>query len=174
VLQPYCLRIETWSSGTQPLRPGVRLAVDVGSARIGVARSDPEGLLASPLATVRRGRGDLDSIANLAGEAELIEIIVGLPTSLSGKEGPAAADARTFAEALAARLEPVPVRLFDERFTTVIAHEALRQGGKDSRGRRLVIDKAAAALLLQGALDAERSAGRPVGELVSSAPGGQA
>jgi putative Holliday junction resolvase len=153
------------------LRSGIRLAIDVGSARIGVARSDREGLLASPLATIARGRGDLDSIARLAREDELIEIIVGLPTGLSGNEGAAAADARTFAAALAARLGPVPVRLFDERFTTVIAHDALRQGGRDSRQRRLVIDQAAAALLLQGALDAERSAGRPVGELVGTAPG---
>lgn len=138
-----------------------------------MARSDRAGLLASPLATVSRGRGDLDTIASLAGEDELIEIIVGLPTSLSGKEGQAAMDARTFAAALATRLEPVPVRLLDERFTTVIAHDVLRQGGKDSRDRRLVIDKAAAALLLQGALDAERSTGTPVGELVPSAPGGE-
>jgi len=138
-----------------------------------VARSDREGLLASPLATVPRGRGDLDQIASLAGEDELIEIIVGLPTGLSGKEGPAAVDARAFAAALAGRLAPVPVRLLDERFTTVIAHDALRRGGKDSRDRRLVIDMAAAALLLQGALDAERSTGRAVGELVPSSPGGR-
>ena len=154
------------------MRTGVRLAVDVGSARIGVARSDREGLLASPLATVSRGSGDLDTIASLAGEDELIEIIVGLPTSLSGIQGRAAQDARTFAAALAARLEPVPVRLFDERFTTVIAHNALRQAGRDSRGRRLVIGKAAAALLLLAALDAERRTGMPIGELVPSAPGG--
>jgi putative holliday junction resolvase len=173
VPQPYCLRTETCPSGDRPLRFGVRLAVDVGSVRIGVARSDRAGLLASPLATVSRGRGDLDTIASLAGEDELIEIIVGLPTSLSGKEGQAAMDARTFAAALATRLEPVPVRLLDERFTTVIAHDVLRQGGRDSRDRRLVIDKAAAALLLQGALDAERSTGTPVGELVPSAPGGE-
>jgi putative holliday junction resolvase len=173
VLQPYCLRTETWPFGPRPLRSGVRLAVDIGSVRIGVARSDREGLLASPLATVSRGSGDLDNIASLAEEDDLIEIIVGLPTSLSGKEGPAAADARTFAAALATRLEPVPVRLFDERFTTVIAHDALRQGGRDSRGRRLVIDKAAAALLLQEALDAERSTGRAVGELVPSSAGGE-
>jgi putative Holliday junction resolvase len=139
--------------------------VDVGTVRIGVARSDRDGVLASPIATVPRGRGDLDHIASLAGEDELIEIIVGLPASLSGQQGPAAQDARAFAMALAARLEPIPVRLFDERFTTVIAHEALRQGGRNARARRPVVDKAAAALLLQGALDAERSTGRPVGEL---------
>lgn len=131
-------------------------------------------MLASPLATIARGKGDLDSIVRLAGEDETIEIIVGLPTGLSGTEGAAAADARAFAGALAARLGSVPVRLVDERFTTVIAHEALRRGGRDSKSRRPVIDKAAAALLLQGALDAERSTGRPAGELVSTAPGGPA
>jgi putative holliday junction resolvase len=153
------------------LRPGVRLAVDVGSARIGVARSDPGGLLASPLATVTRGRGDLDSLAGLAVGHDAVEIIVGLPTGLSGREGPSAADARTFAAALAGRLAPRPVRLVDERFTTVIAHEALRQGGRDGRDRRAVVDKTAAALLLQGALDTERSTGRPAGELVTIASG---
>ena len=153
------------------MRPGVRLAVDVGSARIGVARSDPGGLLASPLATVRRGRGDLDSLAGLAAGHDAVEIIVGLPTGLSGREGPSAADARTFAAALAGRLAPRPVRLVDERFTTVLAHEALRRGGRDGRDRRAVVDKAAAALLLQGALDTERSTGRPAGELVTVASG---
>jgi putative Holliday junction resolvase len=129
-------------------------------------------MLASPLATIVRGKGDLDSIARLAGEDEVIEIIVGLPTGLSGTEGTAAAGARAFAGALAAQVEPVPVRLLDERFTTVIAHDALRQGGRDSRNRRHVVDQAAAALLLQGALDAERSTGGPVGELVGAAQDG--
>jgi len=153
------------------LRPGVRLAVDVGSARIGVARSDPGGLLASPLTTVTRGRGDLDSLAGLAVGHDAVEIIVGLPTGLSGREGPSAADARTFAAALAGRLAPRPVRLVDERFTTVLAHKALRQGGRDGRERRAVVDKTAAALLLQGALDTERSTGRPAGQLVTVASG---
>ena len=147
------------------------MAVDVGSVRIGVARSDPDGLLASPLATVRRGRGDLDSLAGLAAGHDAVEIIVGLPAGLSGREGAAAADARTFAAALAGRLAPRPVRLVDERFTTVIAHDALRRGGKDSRDRRATVDKTAAALLLQGALDTERSTGRPAGQLVTAACG---
>lgn len=153
------------------MRHGVRLAVDVGSVRIGVARSDPAGVLASPLATVPRGRGDLDSLAGLAAGNDAVEIIVGLPAGLSGREGPAAADARSFAAALAGRLAPRPVRLVDERFTTVLAHDALRSGGRKARDRRPVVDKAAAALLLQGALDAERSTGEPAGELVSAAPG---
>ena len=153
------------------MRFGTRLAVDVGSARIGVARCDPDGLLASPLATIPRGPGDLDSLASLAADEDAIEVIVGLPTGLSGREGAAAARARVFAEALAARLAPVPVRLVDERFTTVIAHDALRRGGRGSRARRLVVDQAAAALVLQGALDTERTTGKPAGELVGSAAG---
>ena len=153
------------------MRQGVRLAVDVGTVRIGVARSDPDGLLASPLTTVSRGRGDLDSLAGLAAGHDALEVIVGLPTGLSGREGAAAADARTFAAALAGRLAPRPVRLVDERFTTVLAHDALRSGGRGGRLRRAVVDKAAAALLLQGALDTERSTGRPAGELVAACSG---
>jgi putative Holliday junction resolvase len=153
------------------LRAGIRLAVDVGSARIGVARCDPDGLLASPLATIRRGHGDLDNLASLVAGEGAIEVIVGLPTGLSGHDGAAAAGARSFAAALAARLAPVPVRLVDERFTTVIAHDALRRAGRGSRARRPAVDKAAAALILQGALDTERSTGKPAGELVGSAPG---
>jgi putative holliday junction resolvase len=149
------------------LRPGVRLGIDVGQARIGVAACDPQGLLASPVATVRRGRGDLAELARLTTERGAFEIITGLPTGLSGREGKSAADARGFAGALAGLVAPVSVRLVDERFTTVLAHDALRAGGKDSRARRPVIDQAAAALLLQGALDTERSTGRPAGELVA-------
>ena len=80
-----------------PVRRGVRLAIDVGSVRIGVARSDPGGVLASPLTVVRSGPGDLDALAGLVASAGAIEVIVGLPTSLSGREGTAAAIARDFA-----------------------------------------------------------------------------
>jgi len=100
-----------------------------------------------------------------------MEVIVGLPTGLSGRAGAAAAGAKSFAESLAARLAPLPVRLVDERFTTVLAHDALRQGGRGSRERKAHVDKAAAALILQGALDTERSTGEPAGELVASSPG---
>ena len=177
------------------MRAGVRLGIDVGSVRIGVARSDPDGVLASPLTTVRRGRGDVNRIAGLAVEHHVVEVIVGLPATLSGREGRAAADARRFAAALAAGLAgepagrvaggpalglpggPAPaapaggvpgVRLFDERFSTVTAHSALRSGGRDERARRPVVDQAAAAVLLQAALDAERSTGRPPGEPVAA------
>lgn len=150
------------------MRPGVRLGVDVGSVRIGVARSDSSGLIASPLATVPRGPGDLAAVAEIAASDDVVEIIVGLAVGLAGHEGKAAADCRAFARALAVQLPAVPVRLVDERFTTVLAHAALQRGGHDSRARRQSVDKAAAAMLLQGALDAERATGEPAGQLVSA------
>jgi putative pre-16S rRNA nuclease len=149
------------------VRQGVRLAVDVGSVRVGVARSDPGGILASPLTVLASGRGDLDELAKLAAGADAIEVIVGLPTSLSGREGTAAGGARSFAADLAGRVAPIPVRLVDERFTTTEAHRALHRGGRDSRARRHVVDAAAAAVLLQSALDAERATGQPPGLLVT-------
>jgi len=149
------------------LRPGVRIGIDPGDARIGVARSDPTGFLATPVETVRRGRGDLSRIARLVREAEAVEVVVGLPRSLSGGEGPAAAKAREFADALAARVAPVPVRLQDERLTTVAAEAMLRDRGKKGASRRAVVDQAAAVLILQHALDTERETGRPPGEMVT-------
>jgi putative pre-16S rRNA nuclease len=154
------------------LRSGIRLAVDVGSVRIGVASCDRDGLLASPLATVRRGSGDIAEIARLAAERKAVEIVVGLPTGLSGRAGRAAMQARAFAELLAAEVSPMLVRLVDERFTTVLADAALARAGRKSRERRAVIDQAAAATLLQGALDAERRTGHPAGEPVGSALAG--
>jgi len=149
------------------LRSGVRIGIDPGDARIGVARSDPTGFLATPVETVRRGRGDLARIARLAREAEAVEIVVGLPRSLSGSEGPAAARVRDFAGALAARVRPVPVRLQDERLTTVSAEAMLRDRGKKGASRRAVVDQAAAVLILQHALGTERETGRPPGEIVT-------
>lgn len=149
------------------MRPGVRIGIDPGDARIGVARSDPTGFLATPVETVRRGRGDLARIARLAREAEAVEIVVGLPRSLSGGEGPAAARVRDFAGALAVRVRPVPVRLQDERLTTVSAEAMLRDRGKKGASRRAVVDQAAAVLILQHALDTERETGRPPGEIVT-------
>ena len=118
------------------MRTGVRLGLDVGSVRVGVARSDPGGVLASPLEVIAHGRGDLDRLARLVASHDALEVIVGLPTTLAGREGPAAAGARQVASALAARIAPVPVRLFDERFTTTTAHAVLRQSGKNARARR--------------------------------------
>jgi putative Holliday junction resolvase len=148
------------------MRTGVRLGIDPGDARIGVARSDPSGFLASPVETVRRGRGDLRRIAQILEESEAMEVVVGLPRSLSGGEGPAAVKTREFARSLARRVTPVPVRLCDERLTTVSAEAMLRDRGRKGSDRRSVVDQAAAVLILQHALDTERATGHPPGEIV--------
>jgi len=148
------------------MRTGVRIGIDHGDARIGVARSDPSGFLATPVETVRRGRGDLARLHRIITEQEAVEVVVGLPRTLSGDEGAAAEAARTYAGRLSERIAPVPVRLVDERLTTVDAHRNLRESGVDGRRQRSVVDQAAAVLILQAALDAERSSGQPPGELV--------
>jgi putative Holliday junction resolvase len=148
------------------LRHGVRLGIDPGDARIGVARSDPTGFLATPVETVRRGKGDLTRIAAILAEEEAVEVVMGLPRSLSGREGPAAAKVREFARGLARRVAPVPVRLVDERMTTVSAEAMLRDQGRKGGKRRAVVDQAAAVLILQHALDTERTTGNPPGEIV--------
>lgn len=148
------------------MRFGVRLGIDPGDARIGVARSDPSGFLATPVETVRRGRGDLARIARIAAEEGAVEVVVGLPRSLAGGEGPAAAKVREFAAGLARRVAPVPVRLVDERLTTVSAEAMLRDRGRKGSKRREVVDQAAAVLILQHALDSERTSGIAPGEIV--------
>jgi putative Holliday junction resolvase len=151
-------------------RPGVRIGVDVGSARVGVAASDPSGTFASPVETLKRDPGagtDLAALAELVAEREAVEVVVGLPRLLSGAEGEAARLARSYAVELAARIAPTPVRLVDERLTTVAAHKRLRDSGVPGRGQRSVVDQAAAVLILQSALDAESLSGRPPGEPVS-------
>lgn len=144
---------------------GVLLGVDVGDVRVGLAASDPRGVLASPVATLPRdeaGGADLERIAREARERGAVCVVVGLPRSLSGREGAAARRARLYAVALQRRLE-VPVRLWDERLTTVDAHRSLRESGVRGRDQRGIVDQAAATLILQGALEA-RNAGRPPGE----------
>lgn len=148
------------------MRPGVRIGIDPGDARIGVARSDPSGFLATPVETVRRGSGDLRRIARIVVEEDAVEVVVGLPRSLSGREGPAAAKVREFAAALARAVAPVTVRLCDERLTTVSAEAMLRDRGRQGRKRREVVDMAAAVLILQHALDSERASGVAPGEIV--------
>jgi putative holliday junction resolvase len=151
------------------VRGGVRLGVDVGSVRVGVARSDPGGLLATPLVTLRRGKGDLAELARLAGEHEAVEVVVGLPRTLADKEGKAARTATAYARSLATLLGgATPVRLVDERFSTVAAARDLRASGIDTRKGRKVIDQAAAVIILQGALDAERFAGNAPGQVLEA------
>jgi putative holliday junction resolvase len=147
------------------MRAGVRLAVDLGSVRIGVAACDPAGLLAFPVETVRRGGGDVERLAALAAEHDVLEVLLGLPRGLSGREGEAARGVRSFAERLAAAL-PCPLRLVDERLSTVTAGSQLRAAGVNSRKGRSAIDQAAAVVFLQAALDAERATGHAPGEPV--------
>ena len=147
------------------MRAGVRLGVDVGTARIGIARSDPHGMLATPVATVPRGVGDVQRIAALGDEYEAFELIVGLPIALSGRETASTDDAREFAMELARRV-PVSVRLVDERLSSVSANSALRASGRNAKNSRSVVDQVAAVIILQHALDYERSADLAPGALV--------
>ncbi|GAA4874992.1 Holliday junction resolvase RuvX [Kitasatospora terrestris] len=147
-------------------RRGRRIAVDVGDARIGVASCDPDGLIATPVETVPAGGRSQARIQAIVEEYDAIEVIVGLPRSLSGKEGPAAAKVREYAGRLAGRLYPVGVRLVDERMTTVTAAQGLRASGRSSKKGRSVIDQAAAVVILQNALETERVSGRAPGESV--------
>jgi putative holliday junction resolvase len=137
---------------------GRRLGIDVGAVRVGVALSDPDGVLATPLATVPRDVGhgtDLATIAGFVAEHEVVGVVVGLPRTLAGREGPAAEAARAFAEALAGRLE-VPIEFSDERLTTVVATRQMRESGRKGRRQRAVVDQVAAVAILQGWLDARR------------------
>jgi len=145
-------------------RRGRRLGVDVGDARIGVAVSDPDGILATPVETVAAGPGAIARLAELAREYEILECVVGLPTGLSGREGPAAVKVRTFCDALSVAIDPVPIRLFDERMSTITADSMLRHTGRSARGKRSVIDQAAATVILQTALDSDRTRGAAPGE----------
>lgn len=151
------------------MQPGVRIALDLGTVRIGVAASDPSGLLAFPVETVLRRPGDLERIAAVVGDCEAIVVLVGLPRSMTGSEGPAAVAARDWANALAIRLAPVPVRLVDERLSTVAAARDLRSCGVSGKRARGVVDQAAAVVFLQTALDTERTTGVAPGELLGSA-----
>nr|WP_246222497.1 Holliday junction resolvase RuvX [Phytoactinopolyspora limicola] len=145
------------------------MGIDVGRVRIGVAASDPGGVLATPVETVRRGRGDLARLAALASEREVVEVVVGLPRTLRGDEGLAATEVRAFATELALYVAPCPVRLVDERMTTSVATRHRQAGGVSSREGRRTIDQAAAMVILQDALDMERARGVPPGEVVTGA-----
>lgn len=147
------------------VRPGSRLGVDVGTARVGVARSDPSGLLSTPVCTLARNAGTVAEVIRLIREFEVCEVVVGLPLSLSGERTRSTQDAVDFAKAVS-RATEVPVRLVDERLSTVSAQRALHSTGKTARSSRPVIDQVAATIILQHALDLERSAGTPPGELV--------
>lgn len=132
----------------------------MGSVRIGVACSDPDAILATPVKTVRRDRTGkhLRQLAALVAEYEAVEVVVGLPRTLADRTGPSALDAIEVADALARRIAGVPVRLADERLTTVAAQRSLRAAGVRAKEQRAVIDQAAAVAILQSWLDQRRAA----------------
>jgi len=143
---------------------GRRLGVDVGKVRVGVAISDPDGILATPLVTVFRDQGaavdsvpaDIAEIVRLVGQHEAVQIVVGLPVRLDGSEGSAAIDIRAYAERLARAAGQVPVVLADERMSTVVATRRLAERGVRGKRQRAVVDQAAAVEILQSWLDAQR------------------
>lgn len=143
---------------------GVRLGVDVGQVRVGVAIADPDGILASPLVTLRREPdtpddvvpGDISELARLVELHQTVEVVVGLPVTLSGRRGPAATAAEAYANRLAKVVAPVPVRLVDERMSTVVATRRLAERGVRGRRQRAVVDQAAAVEILQSWLDGQR------------------
>jgi putative Holliday junction resolvase len=145
------------------MQRGVRLGIDVGKVRVGVARSDPDGILATPLVTLQRDNteeadvpSDIAEISRLIAEHECVEVVVGLPVNLSGLEGPAAIHVRTYADNLADVIAPVPVVLSDERMSTVAATRRLSDRGMKGRRQRAVVDQAAAVEILQSWLDSQR------------------
>lgn len=152
------------------MRSGVRVGIDIGTVRIGVARSDRDGYLATPVETVDRGsENPIGQLVSLIDELEAIEVIVGMPLSLNGSHTASTEDALVMARELAQN-SSVPVRLVDERLTTVSAHSALRAAGKKQKQTRSVIDQVAAVMILQHALDSERSSGNLPGKDISEFP----
>ncbi|MBO0979069.1 Holliday junction resolvase RuvX [Microbacterium sp. SD291] len=148
-------------------RRGVRLGIDVGRARVGVARCDPDGMLAVPVETVQRNETSIQRIAEIAAEYEPLELVVGLPVNMQGADTASTTDAREFAAALQAQIG-TPVRLVDERLSTVTAHAALRSSGRTQKNSRSIVDQIAAVVLLQQAIDTEKSTGNPPGATIPS------
>ena len=146
------------------LSRGRRLGVDVGKVRVGVAISDPDGILATPLVTVARDMGaapeavpgDIVELVRLVGEHEAVGIVVGLPVRLNGAEGPAAIDIRAYAGRLAEAVGTVPIVLADERMSTVVATRRLAERGVRGKRQRAVVDQAAAVEILQHYLESRR------------------
>ncbi|MDO4240020.1 Holliday junction resolvase RuvX [Micrococcus sp.] len=156
----------TSGPGADAVVRGRVLAVDVGRARVGLASSDPDGLMATPVATLRRDARrlrDLDELAAHAEELDVVAVVVGLPRNLRGEHTPSTEDALAYAAAVRERLaregRHVPVRLVDERLSTVTAQAGLHRAGRRVKDSRDVIDQAAAVAILQSALDEQRRTG---------------
>lgn len=153
------MKVEPDTPGVDDPGPGRRLGVDVGTVRIGVAVSDRDGMLATPLETVGRETGfkdrdgaDIDRLVELAEQYEAVEVVVGLPRDLQGNGSASVKHAKEIAFRIRRRTG-LPVRMADERLTTVVAANAMRAAGtSEKRGRRF-IDQAAAVEILQSWLD---------------------
>jgi putative Holliday junction resolvase len=147
---------------------GVRIALDVGSVRIGVAKCDAEGLLATPMTTISAGPDALREVGELVQEYEAVCVYVGKPISLSGKDTASTQAAIEFAQELVALLgqSTVQVRLIDERLSTVSAQRGMHEAGRNIKQSRDAIDQAAAVVILEHALASERNSGALVGEEV--------
>ena len=146
------------------IRPGVRLAIDVGRARVGIARSDQDGIMAVPVETAPRDTAT-DVVVGLVAEYSPLEVVVGLPLNMAGEHTPSTDDAVEFAQVLAQRVE-VPVRMVDERLSTVSAMAGLHGSGKTVKSAKPLIDQASAVIILQHCLDTEKNTGTPPGFLV--------
>ena len=152
------------------MRSGVRVGIDIGTVRIGVARSDRDGFLATPVETVDRGsENPIGQLVSCIAELDAIEVIVGLPLSLNGSHTASTEDALVMARELSENTT-IPIRLVDERLTTVSAHSALRAVGKKHKQTKSVIDQVAAVMILQHALDSERASGNLPGKDISEFP----
>ena len=153
-------------------RRGIRIGLDVGSVRVGVARTDPDGILAVPVKTLKRqaSKQDLAELASLIADYEPLEVVMGLPVGLNGQPGHAVDAALSYAYDLHNRLVgnqlQVPIRLIDERMSTMQATRQLQAAGRDARQGRNVIDQAAAVIIVQQAVDQERATGLPPGQLL--------
>lgn len=162
---PLMRRSPPWQ-GSPDLERGARLAIDVGSVRVGVARSDPDGILAVPETTLGRDADTCAGIAAIVTEHDAVIVYVGLPLGLDGTVGAAGAAAEEFAADLARSLE-VPVHLVDERLSTVSAQRAIQEAGRSTRESRGYVDQAAAVVILEGALARERADGTRAGRAVT-------
>lgn len=181
--------IDLTESEPRRVERGARLAIDVGMARVGVAISDPDGILASPVETFARdksvgyeigGRVPVNPPKDIAGIAEVIEerfvrvVYIGLPKQLSGAKGDSVKMALTYAHLLSQVAGGVEIRLIDERMTTVTAHQALHAAGKSSKKHRSVVDQVAAVIMLETALETEKRSGQRAGSLLSDVLDGSA
>lgn len=152
---------------------GVRLAIDVGQARVGVAATDPSGILASPVTTLKRDHKQLRDISkclSIAEERNATRIYVGEPINLRGQDTASTTDARNYAEQLAKKLaqagKSIDVVMIDERLSTASASRQMSMMGRSTRKQRSVIDQAAAVEILEHALDMEKLRGTVTGEKI--------